>query len=415
MRERRRAQSIIGVSPVFIFLWHKPLRSNGERPHDIIPGFSLPKNPFVRIVRLVIRSGWVCVAVLLLLVCRAHAFDWTLVKVDGRDYVPIEDVAKFYSFTQASYSGDSISLQGTTLRLVGGVNSRELYLNGLKFILSFPIVSVDNRILMSRMDLSKLVEPVLRPARIDAKPVRTVVLDAGHGGYDQGATSILGNEKDFALDVVERARDLLMRAGFIVRLTRSGDVFIPLEDRVAIANRQSNAVFVSVHFNAGAREDAEGIETYSLAPRGVPSTNSLNLTISDFEPCIGNNRDPENIAIATAMHAALITRVGASDRGIKRARFAVLRNASIPAVLIEGGFLTNPQDRLRIATPVYRQLLAQAILQGVLSYNRALNRAGTSDQMMVKRTDSPATADPGFSIWDPMKSNAYTLPQNGRK
>jgi N-acetylmuramoyl-L-alanine amidase len=265
------------------------------------------------------------------------------------------------------------------------------------------------------MDLSKLVEPVLRPARIDAKPVRTVVLDAGHGGYDQGATSILGNEKDFALDVVERARDLLMRAGFIVRLTRSGDVFIPLENRFAFANRQSNAVFVSVHFNAGAREDAAGIETYSLAPRGVPSTNSLNLTFSDFEPCIGNNRDPENIAIATAMHAALITRVGASDRGIKRARFAVLRNANIPAVLIEGGFLTNPQDRLRIATPVYRQLLAQAILQGVLSYNRALNRAVASDQMMVKRTDSPATADPGFSIWDPMKPNAYALPQNGRK
>ena len=364
-----------------------------------------------------IRSGWVCVAVLLFFVSRAIAFDWTLVKFGGRDYVPIEDVAKFYSFTQASYSGDAIALQGTTLRMIGGVNSRELCLNGLKFILSFPIVRVDNRVLMSRMDLSKLVEPVLRPARIDAKPVRTVVLDAGHGGYDQGATSMLGTEKDFALDVVERARDLLTRAGFNVRLSRSGDVFIPLEDRAAFANRQSNAVFVSVHFNAGGRQDAGGIETYCLAPRGVPSTNSLNLTLSDFEPSIGNIRDPENIALATAMHAALITRVGAGDRGIKRARFAVLRDTSIPAVLIEGGFLTNPLDRIRIATPVYRQLLAQAILQGVQSYNRALNRAGSSDKMMVKRieTSEPASTDPGASIWDPMKPNAYTLPDDGRK
>src|ERR1700675_2908539 len=149
----------------------------------------------------------VCVAVLVLVAWQALAFEWTLVKHEGRDYVPIEDVAKFYSFTQASYSGDTINLEGTTLRMLGGVNSRELYLNGLKFILSFPIIKVDDRVLMSRMDLSKLVEPVLRPAKMQAKPIHTVVLDAGHGGFDQGAFSILGNEKDFALDVVERARD----------------------------------------------------------------------------------------------------------------------------------------------------------------------------------------------------------------
>ena len=86
-------------------------------------------------------------------------------------------------------------------------------------------------------------------------------------------------------------------------------------------------------------------------------------------------------------------------------------------MLIEGGFLTNPQDRLRIATPLYRQLIAQSILQGVLSYNRALSRAGTSDKMMVKRTGSleAGSADAGISIWDPMKPNAYTLPEDGRK
>lgn len=369
------------------------------------------------ILRVVLRSGKVCVAVLLFFASQAFAFDWTLVRQDGRDYVPIQDVAKFYSFTQASYSDDTISLEGATLRMVGAVNSRELYLNGLKFILSFPIIKVDDRILMSRMDLSKLVEPVLRPAKIPAKPVRTVVLDAGHGGFDQGAQSILGSEKDFALDVVQRARDLLLRAGFNVRLTRSGDVFIPLEDRAAFANRQSSAVFVSVHFNAGAREEAGGIETYSLAPRGVPSTNSLNLTLSDLQPCFGNNRDPENIALATAMHAALITRLGGNDRGIKRARFIVLRDSNIPGVLIEGGFLTNAQDRVRIATPIYRQLLAQAILQGILSYNRALNRVGTSEQIMVKRGDvsEPGSTAQGASVWDPLKPNVYTLPEDGKK
>ena len=117
---------------------------------------------------------------LFLLACQALAFEWTLVRQDGRDYVPIEDVAKFYSFTQANYSDDTINLEGATLRMVGGVNSRELYLNGLKFILSFPIIKVDNQILMSRMDLSKLVEPVLRPARIPAQA-------RSHGGSRCGS------------------------------------------------------------------------------------------------------------------------------------------------------------------------------------------------------------------------------------
>src|SRR5271169_2058161 len=161
-----------------------------KRKRNVLP-FSLPMNCSRRILPVVMRGGWVCVAVLFLLACRALAFDWTLIKHDGRDYVPVEDVAKFYSFTQADYSNDIVNLEGATLRMQGAVNARDFYLNGLKFILSFPIIKVDNKILMSRMDLSKLVEPVLRPAKIPAKPVRTVVLDAGHGGFDQGAVSIV--------------------------------------------------------------------------------------------------------------------------------------------------------------------------------------------------------------------------------
>jgi N-acetylmuramoyl-L-alanine amidase len=363
------------------------------------------------------QAGWLCVAVLFSFACRAIAFDWTLIKHDGRDYVPVEDVAKFYSFTKADYANDTVNLTGATLRMQGEVNSRELYLNGLKFILSFPIIKVDERIAMSRMDLSKLVEPVLRPAKISAAPVRTVVLDAGHGGFDQGARCLLGNEKDFALDVVARARDLLVKAGYNVRLTRSADVFVSLEDRAAFANRQSNSLFVSVHFNSGAREDAEGIETYSLAPRGVPSTNDAVVSLVDFQPCLGNARDAENIALATAMHAALITKLGINDRGIKRARFIVLRDVNVPGVLIEGGFLSNAQDRIRVATPVYRQILAQAIVQGITSYNRALHRTVASEQLMVKRGDKPRPPAPEVeaSVWDPLKPNVYTLPEDGQK
>jgi N-acetylmuramoyl-L-alanine amidase len=287
----------------------------------------------------------------------------------------------------------------------------------LKFILNFPMIRVEDKILISRMDLSKLVEPVLRPAKIQTQPVTTVVLDAGHGGYDQGARSLLGNEKDFALDVVLRARALLTSSGFNVKLTRASDIYIPLELRAMFASHQTNAVFVSVHFNWGLFPDAAGIETYCLAPRGVPSTNNPMLELTDFQPAMGNVSDAENIALATAMHGSLITRLGAPDRGIKRARFVVLRDITIPGVLIEGGFLTNPEDCVRVANPTYRQLMAQAIYQGVLTYNRAVERGRSSPETLAQRTQPPKqTRDQASaSIWDPLRSNAYTSPDGVRQ
>jgi N-acetylmuramoyl-L-alanine amidase len=362
------------------------------------------------------RRLMLCVGLLLVAGGRLSAFDWTLIKQDGRDYVPITDVARFYSFNQVDYSVDRVSLSGSTLRLQGSVGSRDLYLNGLKFILNFPMIRVEDKILISRMDLSKLVEPVLRPAKIQTAPVTTVVLDAGHGGFDQGARSLLGNEKDFALDVVLRARALLTSAGFNVRLTRATDIYIPLELRAMFASHQTNAVFVSVHFNWGLFPDAAGIETYCLAPRGVPSTNNPMLELTDFQPAMGNVCDAENIALAAAMHGSLITRLGAPDRGIKRARFVVLRDITIPGVLIEGGFLTNPEDCVRVANPTYRQLMAQAIYQGVLTYNRALERGRGSPETLAQRTQPPKqTRDQASaSIWDPLRSNAYTSPDGVR-
>ena len=372
--------------------------------------------------------GWSAVlAAFFLAASHVGAFDWTVVNFEGRDYVPLQDVARFYSFTQADYSYDHLQLSNAVLRMQGSVNSRELYLNGLKFILSFPIIAVDNRPAISRIDLSKLVEPVLRPARIQTAPARTIVLDAGHGGYDQGARSVRGNEKDFTLDVVLRARDLLQAAGYNVRLTRSADVFIPLELRAAFASYQSNALFISVHFNSGMRSDAEGIETYCLAPRGVPSSNDTNLTFSDFRPCMGNVRDAENIALATAIHTALITRLGVGDRGIKRARFVVLRDSTVPGVLIEGGFLTNAVDDMRIANPAFRQNMAQAIVQGIEAYNRAVERsAAASAGTIAKGNTAPlngagrdaggaaAATTPG-SVWTPFSNDVYALPEAATK
>jgi N-acetylmuramoyl-L-alanine amidase len=346
-----------------------------------------------------------------LVVSQAPAFDWTIFKQNGRDYIPLTDLARFYDFNTAEFSSGVATLNCAAVHLQCASGSRDLYLNGLKFILNLPILDIQDRLCISRLDLAKLVDPVLRPAKISGSPVRTVVIDAGHGGADSGARGLLGNEKDFTLDVALRCRDLFTRAGFNVRMTRSSDVYVPLETRALFASFQPDAVFLSIHFNYGMGPTAEGVETYCLAPRGVPSTNDSGLTFADFQDCTGNVRDPENIALATAIHASLITRLVVPDRGVKRARFVVLRNNAIPGVLIEGGFLTNPRDALRVASPAYRELLADAVVRGVIAYNRAVARGSRRPPASISAKPPPVGGSETYSgslIWDPLTSNVYS-------
>ena len=354
---------------------------------------------------------WALALAFSLVTDRGFGFDWTIVKENGRDYIPLMDVARFYDFKTVDFSKGIASLSCASVHFQGASGSRDLYLNGLKFILNLPILDIQDKLCISRLDLAKLVDPVLRPTRISASPVRTVVIDAGHGGTDPGARGPLGNEKTFTLDVALRARDLFTRAGFNVRMTRSADVYVPLETRALFASFQPNAVFLSIHFNYGMGPSAEGVETYCLAPRGVPSTNDSGLTFADFQNCLGNVRDPENIALATAIHASLITRLVVPDRGVKRARFVVLRNNAIPGVLIEGGFLTNPRDALRVASPAYRELLADAIVRGVIAYNRAVGRGSLRPPAAISAKPPPVGGSETFSgslIWDPLTSNVFS-------
>ena len=300
--------------------------------------------------------------------------DWTLFKVEGRDYVTVQNVARFYALSQVRINGPDFQLTGGMRSLRGKANTVEFFINNLKFNLSYPVIECEGQLCMSRMDLTKLVEPVMRPGRIrNAEKITTVVLDAGHGGHDLGASSPYGYEKDFALDVVARARLLLMQAGLKVVLTRSSDTFISLGDRVRTANAQKNAIFISVHFNAGGA--GTGLETYTLSPRGVPSMAADGPSITDLSPCPGHQNDAENMALATATHAAMVVRSRMWDRGIKRARFVVIRDITIPGVLVEGGFQTNVNDARIIANPAYRQQMAASILQAVRNYQRAVGGA----------------------------------------
>jgi N-acetylmuramoyl-L-alanine amidase len=305
---------------------------------------------------------------------RASAGDWNVIREQGRDYVTFANVAQFYQFPEYTRVSRTVSLRSDRRGIRAQAGTSELYINGVRFFTDFPILTSGDEDIISAMDVSKIIDPIMRPHRIpNGKKIDTVVLDPGHGGTDQGAANKWGTEKGFALDVVLAARDQLQRAGFRVEMTRSTDTGVSLEERVDFANRFPNAVFISIHFNTS--NGGAGVVSYALAPAGVVSNASQegHPSYSDNQASDGNALDPQNMALTAAVHAAILSRVSVFDRGVRHARFKVLRNIKIPAVLVEGGFLSNPVEGQRIATAQYRQQMGIAIAQAVQNYDAAIN------------------------------------------
>ncbi len=293
--------------------------------------------------------------------------EWQVIKVNGRDFLAVDNIAKFYGFPDPAFEGKNVRLKNDKNELQFMIDSREMLINGVRNWLSYPVFVHDGKVVVSRIDLAKTLEPQLRPSMIQNLPrVQTIVLDPGHGGFDKGAISSYGYEKDYALDVARQLRPLLQGKGFRVIMTRESDVFVPLELRAHIANNTRDSIFVSLHFNATDHDPAAtGFEIYSLTPRGAPSTYEDNLTLAAVNIQNGNPVDNASIELSSCIYHSLLGHIGEFDRGIKRARFAVLRLTKVPAVLVEGGFLTERGESRLIANPEWRKKLADAICVGI--------------------------------------------------
>ena len=189
---------------------------------------------------------------------------WKLVTLDGQEYVTVKGIKEFYKFTAVERSGATVALRSARLVLRLRSGSQEMYVNGVKFMLSLPVTSQGNDVLVSRIDLSKLIDPVLRPSHIaKGPPFTTVVVDPGHGGHDSGARGVFGNEETYTLDTSLRLARLLQARGLKVLMTRTRDSYPSLPQRVAAANAAPSSIFVSVHFNSGG-SNAQGVETYAV-------------------------------------------------------------------------------------------------------------------------------------------------------
>lgn len=300
---------------------------------------------------------------------------WEIAKIDGHHYVTAESVQRFYGFDRFDRNGQKVVLEKRKVEMILTVGGKECLMNGVKFVFSHPVLEQFGRVYVSRTDLAKLIDPVLRPNFIqNAGDFRTVILDPGHGGSDSGATNAIGKEAYFNLLVAQRVKAKLLPQGFRVLMTRQSDQALTLTDRVNFANAvEENAVFISIHFNSGG-EEARGIETFTLSPPGVAHY-GRGVKSSDFFEKSGNMYDSANMALATSVHGSVLMRLGKQtfDRGIKRARFDVLTGVRHPSILLEGGFMTHPFESKLINSPVYQDALAQGVVDAIAKYRYAVS------------------------------------------
>ena len=218
-----------------------------------------------------------------------------------------------------------------------------------------------------------------------------VVLDAGHGGKDPGAIGKYGTkEKDVVLDITKRAGKLLEKSGIKVFYTRDEDVFVPLMDRTKMANEKNGKLFVSIHANANKNRKIQGFETYLLRPgksEDAIEVASRENSVINLEEVQDQYADltgealimatmaqsifmKESEDLASIIQMELDKRLNTPNRGVKQAGFYVLIGASMPNVLVEVGFLSNPMEEKKLKQDMHKQQIAEAIYSAIKHFKQ---------------------------------------------
>lgn len=249
------------------------------------------------------------------------------------------------------------------------LGSQRAFWNGTLIQLGFEPRAILHDVLVHSLDLEKHLAPLAATGAPAWTGSRIIVLDPGHGGAQPGSRSITGNqfEKDLTLDWALRLRALLQAQGWDVHLTRTNDFYMSLAERVDFSEHSGAGLFISLHFNSSfPNQEAQGIETYTTTPQGMNSHLTREYADDPKRPYPNNRHDEASFSHAVRIHQSLITRSGATDRGVRHARFMdVLRWQNRPALLVEGGFLSNPAEALKLTSPAYRQKLAAAIAEAL--------------------------------------------------
>jgi N-acetylmuramoyl-L-alanine amidase len=350
---------------------------------------------------------------ILLLVClacmaRGNAQEeaFKKIKSNGADFVTLESFCEVYGFDPADISHRGpfeLKSGGAVLEFEPGL--RRMRFNGRRLWLSAGLIEDDKgRLLVAELDLVKTLDPLLRPENIrNREPVKGVVVDAGHGGQDAGAYGRGMYEKNATLDTSQRLFRILKEKEIPVLMTRSSDLFLELAERASMANDHPGYIFISIHYNTGPK-GSHGVETFAMTPQYAKSTGDEARRVAgvrDFWP--GNGEDSKNILLAWLVHneiAGMHSKEG--DRGVKRARFKVLRESEIPGILVEAGFLTHPADSKLISSQEYREKVALGIAHAIEAYMQIMDPSRKPPELPAPAPEAEAPAGESPSTEPPL-------------
>lgn len=304
---------------------------------------------------------------------------WNATSVGDVGYLPLEDLRSFYKLLPLQAAQGTRAVGNGAVSLVFGPGARELRINGIRCVLSHPVKDVvtNQDLLISKADMVKLIDPVLRPTYIaNRRLVKTIVIDPGHGGHDAGTVTPQVREADVTLLVGNKLAEELRKRGFHAVLTHDVNRYQSDQQRVDVANGALDAVYVGLHLNSG-RSDIRGAETYTVDP-AEPSAKGLP----------GNEYDAANVALALALQSALVQQCGAPDGGCRRAHYSLLSSLNCPAAMVELGYATNAQEGAMLNTEAYQSRLAAALADALERFAAVMN-----PETVLKSAVAPVVAE----------------------
>jgi N-acetylmuramoyl-L-alanine amidase len=299
-----------------------------------------------------------------------HAAANRSISFNGREYVRVSSWARTNGYTLRWVAPEQeLHVLSPRMSLVLTHDSRKIRLNGIGVWISGPVVMREQDAFIPALDIPTTLRPLLSPRRAASPSIRVICLDPGHGGEDTGKRDGSRYEKQFTLLLARELGAQLTKAGYKVVYTRTSDRKVDLPARPQMAQAARADLFLSLHYNAFEGPAPQGLEVYCLTPVGASSTNA-NGEGADSPASIGNRWDDRNVQLAYELQKTLVRRLGREDRGMRRARFAVLRDAAMPAVLIEGGFMSNPGEAKWIYSPAERARYARTIIEAISNFRK---------------------------------------------
>lgn len=300
--------------------------------------------------------------------------------IAGKPYYSAPEVAKNLGMQfQWERPLEQVSLTKGSATLKLTKNKRACIINDVQVFLGDSVHLKRNHLYISERDLNGNIKPILVSKYTKKHPCKHIILDPGHGGKDHGTSNkkFNVNEKDLVLDLAYKVQNILKNQGYKVTLTRKNDTFIPLNERPILAERLGGDLFVSLHFNsvAQSQQAIQGIETYVLTQQYQPSTASSELKASDKKIFLGNKFNENNALLGYCIQNSLCKHLKSDDRGLKHARFAVLKDLQCPGILVEAGFLSNHEECKKIISSEYREKIAKCITKGIIDYDRLIGQA----------------------------------------